>query len=293
MRSTLGTLRSPLSVALLAASLLLVAPSSARAADTSSDSASGAASGTPPSVCDLAPLPSSAALTTLRARIASAATQKVRLLALGSSTTYGMDLDSLSERWPDRFMQGLADRGVNASPISLGQLDPKVLSQAPGAVMVDGAVPGALAETSLAEDLPGLLASELSGNGPTIVLHMIGANDYWLQDPPALFGTALSATAAALDVQPVRPIQVFISTYRDPATTDPKIPWSAYSDQMRAVAAQDPTHRIFLDLAPWFDAAGVPGADPEGLLDSGGVHPSVAGQQTMADLILRALGYGC
>lgn len=286
MRSALGTLCLPLSAAALAASLLLVSPGSAGAVEAVPAAAT-------PTVCDLAPLPSSPALTTLRSRIASAATERVRLLALGSSTTYGMDLDSPSERWPDRFMQGLADRGVNASPVSLGQFDTALFSQAAGAVMVDGAVPGALAETSLVEALPGLLASELSGNGPTIVLHMIGANDYWLQDSPVVFGAALSATAAALDVQPVRPIQVFISTYRDPATTDPRIPWSAYSDQMRAVAAQDPSHRIFLDLAPWFDAAEVPGADPEGLLDSGGVHPSVAGQQALADLILRALGYGC
>jgi len=285
MRSALGTLPSPFAAAVLATSLLLVAPGSARA-NTTDPTAS-------PTVCDLAPLPPSSALTALRSRIASADTSKVRILALGSSTTYGMDLDSPSERWPDRFMQGLADRGINASPVSLGQFDTGLFSQAPGAVMVDGAVPGALAETSLVETLPGLLASELSGNGPTIVLHMIGANDYWLQDSPLVFGAALSATATALDIQPVRPIQVFISTYRDPATTDPKIPWSAYSDQMKQVAAQDPSHRIFLDLAPWFDAAQVPGADPEGLLDSGGVHPSVAGQQAMADLILRALGYGC
>lgn len=282
MRSALGPLRTLMVAALVTASLLLVAPGPVRA-DTAGL----------PTACDLPPLPASPALTTLRSRIASAATGKVRLLALGSSTTYGMDLDSPSQRWPDRFMQGLADRGVNASPTTLGQFDTGLFSQAPGAVMVDGAVPGALAETSLAEALPGVLASELSGNGPTIVLHMIGANDYWLQDSPAVFGTALSATAAALDVQPVRPIQVFISTYRDPATTDPRIPWSAYSDQMKAVAAQDPSHRIFLGLAPWFDDAQVPGADPEGLLDSGGVHPSVAGQQMLADLILRALGYGC
>lgn len=286
MRSALGTLRPALLGAMssvtLAAALVVIGPASAQAAEAA-----------PPTVCDLAPLPGSAALSTLRSRIASATTRKVRLLALGSSTTYGMDLDSPSQRWPDRFMQGLADRGVNASPRTLGQFDTGLFSQAPGAVMVDGAVPGALAETSLVEALPGLLGSELSGNGPTIVLHMIGANDYWLQDPPLVFGTALSATAAALDVQPVRPIQVFISTYRDPATTDPTIPWSAYSDQMRAVAAQDPAHRLFLDLTPWFDAAGVPGSDPEGLLDAGGVHPSVAGQQMLADLILQALGYGC
>jgi len=251
------------------------------------------AAATAPSACSLAPLPRSPAITAIHRRLASAATRRVRLLALGSSTTYGMDLADPSQRWPDRLMQGLRARGIDADPASVGPLDPEVLSQAPGAVMVDGAEPGTLAETYLAEDLPGLLASDASGNAPTVVFHMIGANDYYAQNPPAVYGAALRASTAALDAQLVRPIQVYVSDYTDPATKDPHFPWSAYRAQMRQVAAEDPAHRVFVDLTPWFDRVHVPGSDPDGYLDSGGVHPSPAGHAMIARLILRALRYGC
>lgn len=243
--------------------------------------------------CSLAPLPSSPALTALHARLASAATRRVRLLALGSSTTYGMDLADPTQKWPDRLMQGLAARGIDADPVSVGPLDPAVLSRAPGALMVDGARPGTLAETYLAEDLPGLLVSRASGNAPDIVFHMIGANDYYVQNPPAVYGVALRAATAALDAQLHHPIHVYVSDYTDPATKDPHFPWSAYRAQMRQVAAEDPDHRLFIDLTPWFDKVDVPGSDPRGYLDSGGVHPSAAGHAVIAKLILRALGYGC
>lgn len=248
---------------------------------------------TTPSACTLAPLPSSPALTTLRKRIASAGSAPVRLLALGSSTTYGMDLADPTKRWPDRLMAGLAARGVRARTTSVSPLSSAALSRSAGALMVDGAVPGATAETMLAEYAPGLVVARASGNAPQIVLQMMGANDYYAQIPPAVFGLSLRTTIAGLAVQRTAPIEVLVASYRDPATKNPHIPWSAYRARMRRIAAADPTHRLFIDLTPWFARAGVPGADPHGYLDSGGVHPSVAGQAMIARLILRALGYGC
>lgn len=272
-------------------SVLVLAPAGRTASATAASVA--APSVAAPSACSLAPLPTSPALTTLRRRIGSARTQPVRLLALGSSTTYGMDLADLAKRWPDRFMAGLAARGVRARTTSLSPLSSAALARSPGALMVDGAVPGATAETMLAEYAPGLAAARASGNAPQIVFQMMGANDYWAQIPPAVFGAGLRTTIAALGVQRTPPIEVLVASYRDPATTNPHYPWSAYRAQMRAVAAADPTHRLFIDLTPWFNAEKVPGADPHHYLDSGGVHPSVAGQAMIARLILRALHYGC
>lgn len=287
----LGTPRRHAMAAALAAGSVLMSVftlTPARAAAVEGPAATAA-----PSACSLTPLPPSPALVTLHQRIAAASSSSVRLLALGSSTTYGMDLSDLADRWPDRLMAGLAARGVPAATTSVAPLSAAALGHSPGALMVDGAVPGATAETMLAEYLPGLVAARATGNAPQVVLQMMGANDYWAQLPPAVFGAGLEATIDAINTQGTAPIEVLVASYRDPATTDPRIPWSAYEDQMRAVVAADPAHRLFIDLTPWFDAAQVPGADPDGFLDSGGVHPSVAGQQAIADLILRALGYGC
>lgn len=245
-----------------------------------------------PSACTL-PAIDSPAVTALHQRLAAAATQKVRLLALGSSTTFGMDLADPSQRWTDQFMDGLKADGVNAVPGSYGPVSSQALSQAAGALMINGAIPGAIALTSLLEYAPGLAVSVLSGNMPSVVIHVIGSNDYWLQEPPALFGVGLQTTIRALNLQPVKPIQIIVSTYRDPATTDPAKPWSEYQEEMQDIAASDPSHLIYVNLTSWFDQAQVPGADPYGLLDSGGVHPSPAGQAMIAKLLLQALGYGC
>lgn len=276
-------MRRPLTVlvAIAAIGLVPTAPDRALAA-------------TAPSACTLAPLPSSPALTTLRSELANAAATPVTLYAMGSSTTYGMDLADPSQRWTDRLMVGLGARGIDAQPAAVSPLSQAALThRTSGALMVNAAVPGAQAETYLAEDLPGLLLMRTGGDAPDIVLHMIGSNDYYTQLPPALFGASMRATIAALDAQPNPPIQVIISTFEDPDTPSGPIPWSAYSAQMKQIAAEDPTHRLYIDLAPWFHAVDVPGADPDGYLDSGGVHPSAAGHQMIADLLLQALGYGC
>jgi len=268
----------------------LLVPSGA--ADAASD-AGATGSTDAPTACSLAPLPSSPALTALRRTLAGATTDSVRLLAMGSSTTYGMDLDDPSQRWVDRFMAGLAARGLDADPDAVSPLSRAAVTRSPGALLVNGALPGARAETYLAEDLPGLLLMRASGNAPDIVLHMIGSNDYYTQIPPAVVGASMRTTIAALDAQPDPPIHVIISTYEDPARTGAAIPWSAYGQEMARIAAEDPEHRVYVDLAPWFHAVEVPGSDPDGYLDSGGVHPSPAGHQMIADLLLRALGYGC
>lgn len=223
---------------------------------------------TGPTVCSMPPLPGSPALRTLHRRIAAGSvTRPVRMLAVGSSTTYGMGLADLSQRWPDQLARDLRPAYV---------------------AMNDAAVPGAFAVDYAALALPRLLVTR-----PQVVLHMIGANDYWMHEPPRVFAAGLRTGLAAMDLQPVRPIQVLVATYRDPATEEPSHPWSAYRAAMRRTAAEDPRHRLFVDLTPWFERAGVPGADPAGYLDAGGVHPSAKGQATIARLVLRALGYGC
>lgn len=268
---------------LLLTSSLLLAPGAADAATP-----------TDPSPCDLAPLPASPALRTLRARLADGAHDSVRMVALGSSTTYGMGLADPSQRWTDRLMADLIAHGVHGDPTVVGPESRTALSRTQGVLMVNAAVPGAMSETDLAEYLPGLLAARATGNAPAVVLHMIGSNDYWAQVPPAVFGATLRASALTLDAQVPRPIQVFVSTYEDPARAGSgRYPWTAYGDRMRAVAAADPEHRLYVDLAPWFHRADVPGSDPDGYLDAGGVHPSPKGQAMIASLLMRALGYGC
>lgn len=263
-------------------------------AGTAAASSPAAASATnAPSACSLAPLPSSPALTALHDRIDRAATGRVRLVALGSSTTVGMDLADQSQRWPDQLMSGLLARGVRGEARTVAPLSPESLTAAPGARMVDGALPGAVAAQYVTEYAPGLVLERATGNAPDVVFHMIGANDYWAQLPPLVYRAGLESGLAVLDAQLHQPINVFVSTYRDPAQTDPHIGWSAYVEQMRQVAAEDPAHRLFVNLTPWFDGVGVPGSDPYGYLDAGGVHPSPAGHAMIAQLLLQALGYGC
>jgi len=284
VRTTLG---------LLAASLLLpLVPLPAAHADV--PSAAG------PSACGLAPLPPSPALTTLHDIVA---TGRGHLAAIGSSTTYGVGASDQAHRWVDRFMAGLAGRGYAVNPVTVGQLDPKAVLPQSRLTLVDAAVPGATAATPLIDPgaadpiavnylaayLPGLLVARLTGQAPAIVIHMVGANDYADGVAPAAYRAGLEAGAEEFPGA----VQVFVGAYQDPGVTTGTHPWSAYGDAARAVAAEDPRHRLFVDLAPWFEAAGIGQGDPYGFVSPDGVHPTDVGHAAIAALVLRALGYGC
>ncbi|MCL2543551.1 MAG: SGNH/GDSL hydrolase family protein [Nocardioidaceae bacterium] len=277
-------------LALPAAALLLTCLSAVAPAHAAATTSSAAPA---PSACTQPVTPRGPALTQLHRVLASSATHPVPMAALGSSTTFGKDLSSPRQRWTDRLMVDLIAHGVHGDPVTMGALDPRALSHRPGARMVNAGIPGAVAADDMVGYLPSLLLSSVTGSSPAVVFHMIGANDYWLQDPPPLFGTALGATTTAVGTLAPGAVQVIVATFQDPARSTGKHPWSEYVDQMRRVASADPQHRIFINLAPWFRHVQVPGQDPNGYLDTGGVHPSAKGQAMIASLLMRALRYGC
>ncbi|MFT4262013.1 MAG: SGNH/GDSL hydrolase family protein [Nocardioides sp.] len=226
------------------------------------------------------------------------------IAAIGSSTTYGIGTTKPSERWVDRFMAGLAARGLPVDPTAAGPLDVRALTPQDRVTLVDGALPGTMAGSplinpagsrSLTENyavvyLVGLISAEVMGQQPTIVFHMVGANDYGRGIDPRWYADGLEFAA---DMFPSNTIHLFIGAYQPPGVTRARFPWSSYADAMRKVVAKDPSHRLFLDLAPWFNAAKISASDPHGLVSPDGWHPTPTGHAAIAQLVLRGIGMGC
>ncbi|MBS4754594.1 SGNH/GDSL hydrolase family protein [Nocardioides sp. zg-ZUI104] len=288
-------------VAALLSGLLLAPPLPATAATPTRTTTASPPAGDVPSVCTLVPLPPTPALDALRRVVA---TGRGHVLALGSSTTAGVGAASRSQRWTDRFVAGLAERGLPVAPRTVGPLDARALTPQPRLTLVNAAAPGATAAAPLLNPgglapltlnygvvhALGLLLARLVGQEPVAVIHMVGANDYANAIAPRRYAAGLEA---AVRLFPAATVHLFLGAYQAPAAGSRTAPWSEYGDAMRHVAQADPERRLFLDLAPWFAAAGVTDGDPHGLVAGDRVHPSAAGHDAIARLVLRGLGYGC
>ncbi|NYE38737.1 lysophospholipase L1-like esterase [Nocardioides cavernae] len=260
------------------------APSSARSGDASDRDGDGL-----PDAVELGATavrtPSLAPLTTALAR---RSVEPVRLLFLGSSTTFGVGATSIGARYVDRFVA----RTRAEFPVA-GQRDAAVRdlqrsadhpAPAPGVQGINGAAGGSTAATYLSD-------AHAYGVGivqPTCVVHMIGSNDSVAQVPVATYRAQVEAAIDRIDavvddppchvlLQPVRRYQVGVEA------------WNAYRDALREVASSRP-RVTFVDVGGAFEARDALGADPEDLIGPDAVHPTDRGHALIAETLFVALG---
>jgi lysophospholipase L1-like esterase len=218
----------------------------------------------------------------------------VVVVAAGSSTTEGFNSTSPAAS----YVHLLAGSLQAAYPLSNGEPSPATVRAGhvtpplsrPGVRMVNFGVGGTRAENYLsAGDRRKIAALRTS-----MVLHMVGANDYARGTTPAAYEKHLRTQLDGLRRLATVPcVHVLIHSYtrRDPAAVAGHVaPAAAYGTVLRELAAASPQDTVFIDLSAEYADVGVPGLDPFGLLDTDQMHQTDAGHAFMAEALQRRLG---
>lgn len=227
------------------------------------------------------------ALAPLTTALAQRSARSVRLLFLGSSTTYGVGASAPATRYVDRVVAGLqttfpAGSGP-ASPVRNLQRSARHQDRSPGVQGINGGAGGTTAATYFSD----AHAYTVRLLQPTCVVHLIGSNDMVEQVPATTFRARVQDTISRIDalsvrspchvlVQPVRRFQVGVEV------------WAAYGEALRRVAASHP--RVsFIDAGAAFEDRDALGTDPSDLISADAVHLTDAGHELLADTMVRAL----
>ncbi|GAB3033760.1 hypothetical protein GCM10011376_30180 [Nocardioides flavus (ex Wang et al. 2016)] len=212
--------------------------------------------------------------------------RSVRLLFLGSSTTYGVGASAPATRYVDRVVAGLqASFPSRTADAPVRDLRRSTLrpDRSPGVQGVNGGVGGTTAETYFTD----AHAYAVRLLQPACVVHLIGSNDTVEQVPVATFRARVAAVVRRIDsltrrppchilVQPVRRYQVGVEA------------WAAYGEALRQVADAD-LRVTYVDAGAAFEAYDALGADPANLIGTDAVHLTDAGHALLATTVLDAL----
>lgn len=226
-------------------------------------------------------------LVPLTTALAQRRVRSVRLLFLGSSTTYGVGASSRATRYVDQVVAGLQatfPSGTGAvAPVRDLRRSTLRPDRSPGVQGINGGMGGATAETYFTD----AHAYAVRLLQPTCVVHLIGSNDTVEDVPVASFRERVEAVVRRIDalsvrrpchllVQPVRRYQVAVDA------------WAAYGEALRQTAL---AHRrvAYVDAGAAFEERDALGADPSDLIGTDAVHLTDAGHTLLAATVLGAL----
>ena len=226
----------------------------------------------------------------LIATLAARQTRPIRIVFAGSSTTVGLNATQPMHRWVNRFTarlqsafpSGLPGGETEVVTAAVGAASP---SRLPGIHGYNGGAGGTYANSYMSAGLLGHIGTL----DPQIVVHMIGANDYYLGVTPADYKAALITALTSIDGVAPDVLHVIVSTYPRPDVATPAYPWSDYGVAMREVADQWADRGRFVDLTGAYSRAGVPGADPLDLISADNIHQTDAGHEMMAARVAAGL----
>lgn len=227
------------------------------------------------------------ALTPLTTALARRSSRPVRLLFLGSSTTYGVGASSPASRYVDQVVGRLGRRfpsgGDDSAPVRDLQRSTDRPDDTPGVQGVNGGVGGVTAATYVT-------AAHEYGVGvlqPACVIHMIGSNDAVAQVPLTSFRAAVEDAVRRIDAASERPpCHVLLQPVRR-FQVSPEA-WAAYGQVLAQVAGAS-SRVTYVDVGAEFEARGAPGPDPDQLIGPDEVHLTDAGHALLATTLLRAI----
>lgn len=240
-------------------------------------------------------VPASAeALSILAAAVRHRDTQPVVIATAGSSTTAGAN----ATRRDRSYVHLLARRLQDVFPLSDGRRSPGTVKATevrlplgrPGIQIVNFGTGGTRSEDYLDRGDWQRIADMKT----SMVLHMIGANDYSSGVTPATYRANLHVQLQGLRERATAPcVHVLVQSYRRAdrhARAGHVAPAEAFREVLRSLAAESPQDTVFVDLSAAYEEVGVPGPDPLGLMHRDRIHQTDAGHAFMADLLCDRLG---
>lgn len=223
-------------------------------------------------------------LTSLNNLLVSSATTSVRMAFLGSSTTVGNNATTAENRYVNRLSNSLRTR-YGASGVTAA-LDASARPTTPGLHTRNG---GQGATTS-ANYVPSTRHAFIATLQPQLVMHMIGANDFGNSVNPNAYKINVQTTIDAIDAEvPVPVIHLLVNTYQRMDLSG-SYSYALYGQKLAEIAADTANPNVmYFDLNPAYILKGVPGSDPENLIDIDNLHQTDAGHAFMAQLLYTAL----
>ena len=148
----------------------------------------------------------------------------------------------------------------------------------------DSGYSGATAYTFL-QDIGGF-ANSIGEVAPQLVTIELGINDYSQQTDPASFKSQVQQIITAIEGLPTVPSIELIIPYQAYEPTTLAIGYQTYVQELKSIAAADPTHVTALDLS-----ASMPIATTSGTGDytTDGIHPNNTGQKVVANLVYSSI----
>lgn len=214
-----------------------------------------------------------------------AANQAYRIMFLGSSTTQGY----LIER-NEGYVNNMLGAFMTAQPM----VDSSSLVHQNSGTSISPSQPGfhflnaGLGGTTSANYYGSARATLANGFKPTLVLHMIGSNDYQQQMAISTYKNNLNNTIADIDakVGGSQNVQhVLIQSYRRTDRADTGITWAQYGQAQSEVAASR-SNVFYVNTVPSFEAYGW--SDKDMMADK--IHTTVAGYQLLARFVAQGMG---
>lgn len=171
--------------------------------------------------------------TTVDYQWADAQTSPYRIMFLGSSTTYGYSL-----AWPEGFSNQMAAHivsdqfAVPATPIQRNT-NSRTAPTGAGFHFHNAGVNGATSITYWGTGQKNLTAAYR----PRLVIHMIGSNDYVNGTIPTTYRTYIERAIGEINNHSAGCRHLLVHQFRREDVTNPAYPWTAYRDQLKAIAA--------------------------------------------------------
>lgn len=210
----------------------------------------------------------------------------VRILYLGSSTTYGNNATTDEARYINQTTR----RAQAQFPAPGGdEASVRLLSAAHASPWQKAGIEGIngwAGQGTAATYCPSLTLSVAQTLNVSFAVHMIGSNDSVANVALSTYRDHVRTAVSGLASRGVKG-QLLVHTFRRDGVSVAK--WAQYRQMLQEVAAEVDGVGV-LDVSGVYEGLNHLGADPLDLIDTDGVHMTNAGHALMGELVARALG---
>ncbi|MFF5794007.1 SGNH/GDSL hydrolase family protein [Paeniglutamicibacter sp. NPDC012692] len=225
------------------------------------------------------------ALGVLLAAYTRAPTEPITVVALGSSTTAGVD-EIPADRWVNKLCAAMQSRyasGPGRDSTTGNLTSPR--NTLPGIHFYNGGLPGARSNTYLNAAMVG----QITALAPSIITHMVGANDAKDGTPAATYREYMIRSLDAIDaVLPQPHVHILIHAH-ERSDQDLTARWNEYRGVLQGIAQERPRNVALIDISRGFESIGFPKSDPMDFLKDDRIHLTPAGHDFAARILSQEL----